>query len=147
MQPAATSKTGNVRLFNLDDGRAVSTFLAHSLAALAVGFFPDGQRLVTGGFNGEVKLWRLPDGKLFDTLEGHTGDVRLVVVSPDGKTLATGSDDQTVKIWDTATCRVQATFPFPHGNDAFIQSGAFSSDGKRFDHFRHSPAISILGNE
>jgi WD40 repeat protein len=65
-----------------------------------VTFSPDGERIVSGAFDGMVKVWRTQTGQELLTLRGHQGPVSSVGFSGDGRKLITGSTDGTVRIWD-----------------------------------------------
>jgi WD40 repeat protein len=55
---------GEVRLYEVADGKRVATLGGHGGAVFALGFTPDGQRLLTGGFDGLIRLFNPADGSL-----------------------------------------------------------------------------------
>jgi WD40 repeat protein len=71
---------------------------AESGAVLHVAFSPDGQRAVTGHFDGTARLWDLRSGES-RPLAGHEGPVIWVAFSPDGKQVLTASQDGSVRLW------------------------------------------------
>jgi WD40 repeat protein len=78
-----------------------SSFLmpaSESDAVLNLAFSPDGQRAVSGYFDGMARIWDLRSGES-RTLTGHQGPVVWVAFSPDGKQVLTASQDGTVRLW------------------------------------------------
>ena len=72
----------------------------HPGAGVAVmAFLPDGDTLVTGGYDGTIRIWDARSGKLLLVLEGHRGKIDDLAVSPDGKSLATAGSDHRVRMW------------------------------------------------
>jgi len=67
-------------------------------AMLSMAFWPDGQRAVTGHFDGTARIWDLRSGES-RALAGHQGPVIWVAFSPDGKHVLTASQDGTVRLW------------------------------------------------
>ncbi len=65
---------------------------------LHLAFSPDGQRAVSGSFDGTARVWDLRSGES-RVLEGHRGPVVWVAFSPDGKRVLTASQDGTVRLW------------------------------------------------
>src|SRR5437879_5830772 len=61
---------------------------------------PDGQTLVSVGYDKAIKLWNLHSGALLRTFKGHPGDDSRIAVSPDGRMLALGSSKNVVQVWD-----------------------------------------------
>ncbi|RMF87752.1 MAG: hypothetical protein D6736_12115, partial [Nitrospinota bacterium] len=59
---------------------------------------PDGQYILSGGFNGVLTLYTTK-GEIRARLVGHTGEIKAVAVSADGRWALSGSSDQTLKLW------------------------------------------------
>ncbi len=93
----------------------------------AAKFDPDGQFLVTAGWDRVAKLWDLKTGKLLHNLLGHTDRLFDVQYSPRGDTIATSSWDRTVKLWSAKTGQLQTTLKGHRGRVLGIH---FSPDGK-----------------
>ena len=62
---------------------------------------PDGQHVLSGGFNGELWLYTA-DGRKRAKLVGHTGEIKAVAISADGKWALSGAVDQTLRLWPLA---------------------------------------------
>ncbi len=93
---------GNVRLWDMKQGKDSANLKGHTDAVSSVAFASDGQTLATGSWDTTAKLWDCRTGRQLTTLQGHSQAVLSVSFSPDGARLATGSQDGGVKLWDTS---------------------------------------------
>jgi WD40 repeat protein len=91
---------GEVRIWNIADGRELQRLQGHARYVSSVAFSPDGRLLASGGGDNIVKVWDISTDKELLALRGHTEEIRSVAFSPDSQRLASGSDDHTVRIWD-----------------------------------------------
>ncbi|KAK4005256.1 hypothetical protein OUZ56_006970 [Daphnia magna] len=67
-------------------------------------FHPDGQFLVSAGFDRQIFLWNVyGECENFAVLSGHTGAIMDLQLSTDGDTIYTASTDKTICLWDTRT--------------------------------------------
>ncbi|MFJ4777724.1 WD40 repeat domain-containing protein [Streptomyces sp. NPDC088762] len=102
---AATDQPGNVRLWDLVNGRPAGARHTGKAHAHCLAFSPDGRILAVGHGDHSVHLW---DAATLDPLgpplRGHTGTVSALVFSPDGRTLVSGAAvDGTMLRWDVST--------------------------------------------
>jgi len=67
-------------------------------------FSPDGETLVTAGFDDTLAWWPVAAEKPEPArkVKAHEGWIRAIAVSPDGKLLASGGNDRVVKLWNFA---------------------------------------------
>jgi WD40 repeat protein len=120
---AVTSRSGDIRVFSVPDGRALAT--RQTGAPLnAVVWTPDGRNVATGGKNGFVELWDL-DSKTVTRTFRHRAPVVSVAISPDGRTLATAGGNN-VKLWDAGSGVLLKTLP----HDRALRRVSFSNDGR-----------------
>ena len=99
----------------------------------------DGQRVVTGNWNGTVTLLDPITGEVVLELEGHTDVVWSVTFSPDGRRIVSHSKDDTIRVWDTTTGEETLTLPCADAFDTLATSPplprggaeAFSPDGRQ----------------
>ncbi|MEP7284182.1 MAG: TIR domain-containing protein [Chloroflexota bacterium] len=96
---ATGHQDGTVRLWQVDNGGMLRTFLGHTNIINSVAFSPDGKLIATGSVDHTARLWDVTTGKVVRLLEGHVSQVSSVAFSPDGKTVITGSYDR-VRIWN-----------------------------------------------
>ncbi|MBW4507591.1 MAG: WD40 repeat domain-containing protein [Scytonematopsis contorta HA4267-MV1] len=139
---------GIVRLRNTKTGKILRTFIppkpknpifenqmASSVSSLAIS--PDGQYLVTGGYDDSfqsipqtdgknIKVWNLRTGKLAHNFS-IGASVNALVISPDSKAFVTGGLGWDINLWDFKTGKVVNTLK---GHGGGIYGLAFSRDGK-----------------
>jgi WD40 repeat protein len=120
--------SGEVRQWNVADGKLVRLFEGHKDALHAVAVSPDGKTLATGSYDQRIKLWNIESGEEIKTLTGHNGCVFDLAFRPDGKILASASADRTVKLWDVASGERRDTLSQSLKD---LYTVAFASDGKR----------------
>ena len=120
--------SGEIRQWNVPDGKLVRVLEGHKDALYAVALSPDGSILASGGYDQKIKLWNLETGKEIRTLSGHNGCVNRLTFRPDGNILASASADRTVKLWDVASGERRETL-----SQSFkeLYATAFSPDGQR----------------
>ncbi len=119
---------GEVRQWNVAEGKVARTFSGHRDVIYALALSPDGKTLATGSYDQKIKLWNVADGKERKTLSGHNGAVFGVAFRPDGKLLASASADRTVKLWDVSSGERRDTLSQPTKEQFAV---TWSADGKR----------------
>jgi len=120
---AVTSKTGEIRVFSVPDGRLLESL--HSASPLnAVVWSPTGRNLVVGGKTGIVELWDLDSRTIVGTFR-HRAPVLDVAISPDGRTLATAGGNNA-KLWDIGSGLLLKTLPHARA----LRRVSFSNDGR-----------------
>ncbi len=117
---------GEIRLWQVADGKQLLTCKGHTGWVRSVAFSPDGYQLASGSSDNNIKLWNASTGQCLKTLQGHTNRVRSVAFSPDG-CIISGSDDRTVKLWDVSTGKCSRTL---QGHTNRIRFVTFSSNGQ-----------------
>ena len=125
---AMASEDGQVSIFNLASaGLPVRSWMAHADSAAALAWSPDGQMLVSGGYDKVIKFWNPATGELIRSLDGHQGWVVSLAFSHDGKILASGSYDRTIRLWNVADGIERSKLA---GHMATVRALAFSHDDK-----------------
>ena len=125
---ASASSDGNIKIYEVDSFREVTTLTEHSLGVQSVAFSPTGRYLASGNSNGTLKIYevwdRFREVKIF-YLTGSLMTVWSVAFSPDGRYLA-GSSRKTIEIYEVGSFREVKTLT-EHSDT--VHSIAFSPDG------------------
>jgi WD40 repeat protein len=88
-------------------------------------FSPDGQWVVSGGWDDMAQVWKTATGRKVACME-HEGWVNAVAFSPDGQWVATASNDGTARVWEASTGREVARME----HEGQVNAVAFSPDGQ-----------------
>ncbi len=123
---ASGGTDGNVRLWRLPSGEALTTLAGHTDWIYCLAISPDGGTLASGSEDASVRLWRLPSGEALATLRGHTHRIQSLAISPNGALLASGSEDGTVRLWTLSDGRAVTTLD---GQCGWVRSLAISPQG------------------
>ncbi|MCX5637545.1 MAG: protein kinase [Planctomycetota bacterium] len=121
-----------LKVWDVEKGSELITLRIQESNVRSVAFSHDGKRIVSVGNLGvgHLKVWNAETGQEQISLDPNTKDLHFlnVAFSSDGKHIASvHSSKGTVKIWDAETGSEVLTL---HGHRSFIQSVAFSPDGR-----------------
>jgi WD40 repeat protein len=117
---------GKVREYDCATGQLLGEYLGHQNPVLTARYSPDGQWIITGGWDNTARLWRVADRQTVSILP-HTSWVLAACFSPDGQHILTGSFDRAARIWEVATGKlIRPTMPHEDG----VTSVAYSPDGR-----------------
>ena len=122
-----------VKVWNLKNGKLISTLDGHKDGVNDVIISPDGQLFFTAGGTAQantnklIKVWSMKTKKLLRTVKGHSLGITSLAITPDGKTLVSGSYDKTIKLWNPQTGKLIRTL---NGHTSEVRSIAISPDGK-----------------
>ena len=110
----AFSGLGEIRLWNTETGDEQAIRLADLETDVfdiprvsALGFSPDGTRLVSGNQDGKIQMWDVATGGVLTTFAEPTarenlGRISAVAFSPEGTLLAAGAHNQ-IHLWEVDT--------------------------------------------
>lgn len=122
------SEDKTLKLWDVETGREVKSYIGHNDAVNACRFSSDGSRIISGSADKTLKLWDVNTGEIIWTFLGHTDSVLRVNFSSNGKKVISASKDMTVKIWDVETGKELITFT---GHTRKVNDCAFSPDGSK----------------
>lgn len=60
------------KLWDIETGQLVNDLEGHEAEIISLHFSSEGDRVITGSFDGTAKIWDLRSGICIDTLEEHT---------------------------------------------------------------------------
>jgi WD40 repeat protein len=122
----AVSLVEALQLLDMQTGQCIKTLQGHSKKVPALSFSPDGERLVSGGYDQKIKLWDTNNGRCIKTWEGKVNWLRTIVFSPDGRTLASGGIEPEISLWDVETGQCISNLV---GHTSSMKEVSFSHDG------------------
>ena len=108
--------------------RELKTLRGHEDDVNAVGFSPDGARIVSGSDDDTLRVWDAASGAELLVLRGHERPVFAAGFSSDGGRIVSGSDDETARVWDAER---GAELLVLRGHEGPVWAAAFSPDGAR----------------
>jgi WD40 repeat protein len=117
-----------IRLVDVQDGRVLGLLTGSTNNTLSLAFAPDGQRLVSGDFDGGVRLWDLRTGNHRLMPDSLTRPVYAVAVDPSGQRVVAFDDGGNGRVWDLATNRISARIA--HGS--WVRGICFLPNGREF---------------
>jgi len=120
-------KGSQIRLINFQIGEVKALLKGHKDVVTGLAFSPDGDRLISVGFDKTARIWDVRANKTIHVLKGHKEPVHDVAFSPDGTFAVTGSDDGTLKLWNVNNGSLIKTLK---GHKDKVRSVAFTPNGK-----------------
>ncbi len=88
---ATGSADGTVKLWSVQTGQLLRTFIVSAYWVHSLAFSPKGCLLAAGSGDHKVYVWNLDTGAQLTTLEQHAGAVKALAFSSDATLLASGS--------------------------------------------------------
>ena len=98
---ASGDGTGQVRLWEVNTGKLIRDFRAHSNWVFTIKWTHDGSSIITGGGDNLIHWFDTANpGVPARTIHAHSNDVHAIALTRDGKTLYSAGDDRQVVFWD-----------------------------------------------
>jgi WD40 repeat protein len=98
----------NIKIYNKNDGSAISTLTGHSALIRDLAFVNNGNLLASSSEDSSVFIWDLTTNTRKWDLSGHSSPVYgLKMIS--NEILASGSDDTSIKLWNITNGKVIRT--------------------------------------
>jgi WD40 repeat protein len=94
------NQAGAVVVAPREDPGARRTLPGHRQPVLGLGFTPDGQKLISAGFDGIVKFWEVGSEMEVRSFDWEISSIRAVAFAPDGMTAAAAGFDGRLVVWD-----------------------------------------------
>lgn len=112
---------------NPQNWNSVFTFTGHSDVVNVIAASPDGEFIVSGGWDHKIKIWSVQTGQLIRTLTGHSNSITALAIAPDSQQVISGSVDSTIKIWSAQTGQLLKTLT---GHSYSVSSLAVTSNSE-----------------
>lgn len=119
-------RDGDLLLWDVPQGTLVARLTGQPTIVWSVAATPDGQTVVTAGYDGRLILWDLAQRRVRQTIE-KKGWIRRVALTPDGKQFAAALEDGSVVLCDAGDGHEVKSFK---AHDAAVYGLAFSPDGQ-----------------
>ena len=100
----------SVRVWNVATGEQLHRLRAHEGVVDSIQFLPDGERLLSAGWDGNIILWDYAEEVLIVNFQGHQQAVYRVTVNNDGTEFISASGDGTVRRWNIDTGETIQTY-------------------------------------
>ena len=95
----AVASGHSILLVHVETNAVRATLTGHEAPILALAFTPDGQRLLSGGWDQNVRVWDPVAASPVAAYDWERGKVHTIAVAPDGMTAAAACDKGIV-LWD-----------------------------------------------
>jgi WD40 repeat protein len=132
---ATASKDKSIKLWEMNSGRELRSFLGHEMSVTSLRFSPDGKMLLSGSHDKTVRLWDVLTGKQIHSISGNDG-ITDVAFDPKMKFFISGGygsrgDGDSATVYDLKTKQVlrRVSVNADKGRGHGI-SLAISADGK-----------------
>src|SRR5262245_13109607 len=123
----ATCGSGGAFLWDFQTGTLLHRLEAHRSPVQALCFSPDGQVLLTGGYDNLIRAWDAASGTELRSFTGHIGRILDLAFAPDGQSFVSQGDN-TARVWSLKTGALLHTLAVPGGG---IIAARFAPDGRR----------------
>ncbi|GFU34257.1 WD repeat-containing protein 3 [Nephila pilipes] len=94
---------GMVRIFNVQDGSCLVSFIGHKTAVSCLTYEDGSSNLASGGKDSEIVVWNVTDEAGLFRLKGHKGPISKCLFYQSKNCLISSSKDTYIKFWDLDT--------------------------------------------
>lgn len=116
-----------LKLWEVDTGNCLQTFVGHTDGVRSVAFSPDGKIIASGSIDRTIKLWQINRDNCWQTLTGHQRMIQALAFNADGTLLTSASLDCTLRVWQVEAGQCTQVLK---GHTKPVWSLAHSPDGK-----------------
>jgi WD40 repeat protein len=98
---ASASFDRTIKVWDVDSGRIVRTFIGHQDKVLSLAYSADGRQLASAGLDGTVRLWDAVTGRERACLTSRNACVQGIAFTPDGRRLIACGEAGVAEVWKT----------------------------------------------
>ncbi|NQT17105.1 MAG: hypothetical protein HQ582_30390, partial [Planctomycetes bacterium] len=143
---ATASTEGELKLWDVGDGKELKTLASLSFNLRCVAFSRDGTRIVAGGGPvrkngfGRAGVWEIASGRQIAEMKEMPDSVLDIAISPDGKLVATAGRDKLARLWEASTGQLVFTLS---GHQSALECVDFSPDGRTLASAGYDPTARL----
>lgn len=100
------SRDKSIKLWDLNTGREVRSFLGHQASITSLAFSSDGKSLISGSNDASMRIWDVFTGQEILLLKPDDERVTDVAYDPMNRFFVTVGFGQKVRVWDSQTKKV-----------------------------------------
>lgn len=126
---AGAAHSGNLYLWDVENGYTEKTFHKNKDALTAVGFTRDGKKIMIGDIEGIVKQIDIGNASAVRVLSGHAAAIEEIVFNFAGTFMATASNDKTVRLWNLNELNQQPIVLSDHAD--WVRTAVFTADDEQ----------------
>ena len=133
----AGAQDNSVQRFEAATGKRTA-LSGHESWVRAIGFLPDGETLLTGGYEGQLNWWptAAEQPTPAKSIAAHDGWIRALLVTADGASIVTCGNDLSIKVWSAADGSLLRELK---GHTRHVYNIALHPDGQ------HLASIDLMG--
>ena len=153
---AAGFKSSIIRLYDLNSGKEIKTFIGHSNSINSICFVTQSL-ICSASQDSTLSLWNVDEGFRVAIMKGHSRSVRCCTANKSGKTLVSVSWDMSIRVWNGTDGSFVAVLKSPgkssqincvsfHPEGQLIAVGCWDSTLKIWDTFNKKKLKSLKGH-
>ena len=126
---AAGLKSCVVKLYEVETGKELQTFIGHAAAITSV-CFVGTNALCSASHDTTLSLWNVQDGFRIAVLKAHQRSVRGCAANSSGKVIVSVSWDTTIRVWNGSDGKCVSTLKTPRQRNTPLNCVAFHPEGQ-----------------
>ena len=128
---ATGSRDKSAKVWDVESGRELRSYLGHQHTVNGVEFSPDGKLLATSSADNTAKLWDVLTGKELFSTPDDKEYLTDVAISPNGQYLVCGGYGDSAQVWEIGSKSLVVKIPVSADKGSgYGINIAFSPDGK-----------------
>ena len=119
-----------VQILDTKRGRCSLELAGHSSIVSSLAFFPDGNHLISGSYDGSIKIWKLHNGACLRSFVPNGRRIGSLDISPDGELIVFCENSTIITILKKETGELEKRIESTGRADKRVLSVVFSPDKK-----------------
>lgn len=122
-------KNGAVKVYEVDTGKEVHTFIGHA-AGIADVCFVGSELVCSASHDSTLSLWNTKEGIRIASMRGHSRGVYGCAANKSGQSIVSVSWDTNIKVWEGRTGKLQSTLKTQGQHNTPINCVSFHPEGQ-----------------